>query len=95
LGWLQRILGIGTNTLRDLIARGPGAANLVYERMQALDISKRDAKGVMLDLQRTCACCNEKDVCEWDLAERPDDPESKSYCPNAVTLDDETGAGGR
>jgi hypothetical protein len=59
--------------------------------MQALGISKADvdkaAEGVMRDLQRTCACCNEKGVCDWDLTERPDDPVWKSYCPNAVTLD--------
>jgi hypothetical protein len=70
---------------------GPEAANLLYERMQALGISKADvdkaAQGVMRDLQRTCACCNEKGVCEKDLAERPDDPVWKSYCPNAVTLE--------
>jgi len=41
----------------------------------------------MRDLQRTCACCNEKGVCEKDLEERPDDPAWKSYCPNAVTLE--------
>jgi hypothetical protein len=87
VGLVAADLGISTNTLGDIIARGPDAANLVHEGMQGLDISKRDAKGVMRDLQRTCACCNEKNVCEWDLAERPDDPEWKSYCPNAVTLD--------
>jgi len=39
------------------------------------------------DMQRTCACCNEKGVCEKDLADRPDDPVWKNYCPNAVTLE--------
>ena len=84
-------LRISTDTLRNLVARGPDAANLLYERMQALGISKVDvdkaAEGVLRDLQRTCACCNEKGVCEKDLAERPEDPVWKSYCPNAVTLE--------
>ena len=84
-------MGISTDTLRDLVARGPGAANLLYERMQALGISRADvdkaAQGVIRDLQRTCACCNEKGVCEKDLADRPDDPVWKNYCPNAVTLE--------
>jgi hypothetical protein len=84
-------LGIGTNTLKDLIVRGPEAAHLLYERMRTLGISKADvddaAQEVMRDLQRTCACCNEKGLCEWDLVLHPDDPVWKGYCPNAVTLD--------
>jgi hypothetical protein len=91
IGRVAEDLGIGTDTLRDLVARGPEAANLLYERMQALGISKADvdkaAQGVMRDLQRTCACCNEKGVCEKDLADCPDDPVWKNYCPNAVTLE--------
>jgi hypothetical protein len=91
LGRVAEDLGISTDTLRDLVARGPGAANLLYERMQALGISKADvdkaAQGVIRDLQRTCACCNEKGVFEKDLADRPDDPVWKNYCPNAVTLE--------
>lgn len=91
IGRVAEDLRISTDTLRDLVARGPEAADLLYERMQALGISKAEvdkaAWGVMRDLQRTCACCNEKGVCEKDLAERPDDPVWKSYCPNAVTLE--------
>jgi hypothetical protein len=91
LGRVAADLGMSTNALKDLAARGPDAANLLYERMRALGISKADvdhaAQGVLRDLQRTCACCNEKGVCEKDLEERPDNPVWKSYCPNAVTLD--------
>ena len=91
IGRVAEDLCISTDTLRDLVARGPEAASLLYERMQALGISKADvdkaAQGVMRDLQRTCACCKEKGVCEKDLADHPDDPVWKSYCPNAVTLE--------
>jgi hypothetical protein len=84
-------LGMSTNTLEDLAKRGPDAAHNLYERMRALGLSKADveaaAHGVLRDLQRTCACCNEKRVCERDLAERPADPVWRSYCPNAVTLE--------
>jgi hypothetical protein len=84
-------LSISTSALRDLVARGPDAAHLLYDRMRALGISEADvqraADGVMRDLQRTCAVCREKEVCEWDLRERPDDPGWKTYCPNAVTLE--------
>jgi hypothetical protein len=91
MGRVAADLHISTDTLRDLVTRGPEAVNLLYERMQALGISKADvdgaAQGVMRDLQRTCACCNEKGVCEKDLTDRPDDPVWKNYCPNAVTLE--------
>jgi hypothetical protein len=88
---IARDLGMSSDTLKRLVERGPDAANLLYERMRALGMSKADvdhtAGGIMRDLQRTCACCNEKGICERDLAERPDDPAWKDYCPNAVTLD--------
>jgi hypothetical protein len=93
-GELDRVaadLGMSARALKGLVARGPDAANLLYERMHALGISKADvdhaAQGVMRDLQKTCACCNEKGVCEKDLAKHPDDPVWKTYCPNAVTLE--------
>jgi hypothetical protein len=91
---LQRVaaeLGMSTNTLEDLVQRGPDAAHNLCERMQALGLSKADvdaaAHGVLRDLQRTCACCNEKSICERDLAERPEHPVWRSYCRNAVTLE--------
>ncbi|MFZ1102759.1 MAG: hypothetical protein WAN86_07970 [Hyphomicrobiaceae bacterium] len=91
IGRVAADFGLSTSTLRDLVARGPDAAHLLYERMRALGISEADvhraADGVMRDLQRTCAVCREKGVCEWDLRERPDDPVWKSYCHNAVTLE--------
>ena len=42
IGRVAEDLRISTDTLRDLVARGPEAANLLYERMQALGISKAD-----------------------------------------------------
>jgi hypothetical protein len=54
IGRVAADLRISTNTLRDLVSRGPDAANLLYERMHALGISKADvdrtADGVMRDM---------------------------------------------
>jgi hypothetical protein len=84
-------LGMSAGALEDLVARGPDAANHLYERMHALGLSTAEvehaAMVVLRDLQRTCACCNEKGRCEKDLLDRPDDPVWKDYCPNAATLD--------
>jgi len=91
IGRVAEDLRLSRDALKDLVARGPDAANLLYERMRTLGISREDvaraAHGIMRDLERTCACCNEKGVCEKDLAKHPDDPVWKSYCPNAVTLE--------
>ncbi len=83
-------LGMTGRELKELAARGPDAAHLLHERMRVLDLTKADvervAPGLMRDLERTCACCSEKGVCEKDLATRPDDPDWTGYCPNAVAL---------
>jgi hypothetical protein len=92
LGRVAWDLGLSGDALKDLVARGPDAAHLLYARMQALGMSEADvelaAHGVLRELQKTCALCNDKTVCEKDLAKHPDDPVWKSYCPNAVTLED-------
>ncbi len=91
--------GMTGQDLEDLVARGPHAADLLYERMSALGIGRTDveriARGLMRDLEKTCACCNEKGVCEKDLAKRPDDPAWKAYCPNAISLESVRNAKGR
>jgi hypothetical protein len=83
--------GMTGHDLEGLVARGPQAADLLYERMRALGVARADvertAHGLMRDLERTCACCTEKGVCEGDLAIRPGDPAWKAYCPNAVPLE--------
>jgi hypothetical protein len=84
--------GMTAKDLEVLVRRGPDAANLVYDRMHALGIARADveraAHGLMRDLEKTCALCNDKGVCEKDLARQPDDPRWKSYCPNALPLDE-------
>jgi hypothetical protein len=83
--------GMSANDLETLVERGPDAAHLLYKRLHVLGIAKEDVEraafGVMRDLEKTCALCNEKGVCEKDLTTRPGDPGWRSYCPNAITLD--------
>ena len=91
---LERIAGEVGMTARDLehlVARGPHAADLLLERMHTLGITRADvervSQGLMRDLERTCACCNDKGTCSRDLASRPDDDAWRHYCPNAVSLE--------
>jgi hypothetical protein len=84
-------LGMTARDLEDLTARGPNAAALLHRRLTALGLARADvertALGLMRDLERTCSCCDQKGVCEHDLAKRPDDPAWKAYCPNAVSIE--------
>jgi hypothetical protein len=87
---VAREMGMSARDLENLVARGAEAASQLYERMQALGLSRTEselsAMDVLRDLQRTCACCNEKGRCERDLLERPDNRIWNDYCPNTVTL---------
>ncbi len=99
---LQRMageFGMSVHDLEHLVARGPHAADQLHERMHALGIARADvehvARGLMRDLERSCACCNDKDACKHDLAQRPDDPAWQDYCPNATSLESVRRAKGR
>jgi len=91
--------GMTGRELRDLAAKGPHAADLLYERMGALGLSRPDveriADGLMRDLEKTCSCCGDKAQCKQDLAARPADPAWKDYCPNAISLESIRRAKGR
>lgn len=93
-GELDRVaheLGMSGDELKSLAAKGPHASDLLYERMQALGVSRADVDrlgwGLIRDLEKSCSCCSDKGQCKADLAAHPDDPVWKGYCPNAVTLD--------
>jgi hypothetical protein len=91
--------GMASCELEKLAAKGPRAADLLHERMAALDLSRADvqriAHGLMRDLERTCACCSDKAECREHLATQPDDPAWKDYCPNAISLEAITKSKGR
>lgn len=77
--------------LENLAAKGPHGADLVYDRMRALGLTRADvervASGMMRDLERTCAQCHDKGRCIRDLDTHPDDPVWRQYCLNAETFD--------
>lgn len=83
-------LGISTTELRELASHGSGSANLLSQRMAALDLDQnevaRTEPATMQDLQRVCTMCNCHHRCVRELARDPLDPVWKGYCPNAQTL---------
>lgn len=93
-GELERIaheFHMSGSELQELAARGPRAADLLYERMASLGLGRLDAErvagGLMRDLEKNCAGCCDKPDCRKDLTERPDDPAWQAYCPNAASLE--------
>jgi len=82
--------GVTTGELRELVRHNPHSADLLVERMTALDLNQNEVSQVephvFRDLQRVCTMCACHGRCQRDLARDPNDPVWKSYCPNAGTL---------
>ena len=88
---IARDLGLTPAELRNIASKGPGAADQLETRLEALHLNsaalRRDDPLVMRDLERVCTQCGSKYRCERDLARFPDDAVWRKYCPNATTLD--------
>jgi hypothetical protein len=89
---LAHDLGLDASDLTRLAAGESDASRLLYARLQSLGLSMAEieAKGVGLarDLERTCAFCPDKALCEHDLAERPEATDWRRICPNIWTFDE-------
>jgi uncharacterized protein DUF6455 len=76
--------------LRAVAKRGHEAANLLLERMAALDLDPAEVAQVgpetFRDLQRVCSLCESKRRCARDLSRDAAAPQWQDYCPNAQTL---------
>jgi hypothetical protein len=83
-------IGISGSELRKLAGLGPDSADLLLQRMAALDLDQnevaRSERATFQDLQRVCTMCDCHRRCARDLARDPGAPAWKDYCPNAQTL---------
>ena len=81
-------LGLSAGELRDLVARGPNAADLLSKRLRALGIDPADPAllEIKKDLQRCCSFCDSKRQCARDLQDDPQSPAWTAYCPNEAAL---------
>ena len=83
-------IGISGSELRKLAGFGPASADLLFQRMAALDLDQNEVaktdRATFQDLQRVCTMCDCHRRCARDLARDPLDPVWKDYCPNASTL---------
>ena len=87
---IARDVRMTPDELRAVAKRGPGAADLLLERMAALDLDPAEVAQVgpetFRDLQRVCSLCESKRCCVRDLAHDATAPQWQDYCPNAQTL---------
>jgi len=87
---LARDVGVTSQQLISMEARGSGAADQLPERLRALHLDEKQLPvtdwATLRDMQRVCSVCGAKWQCEKDLRDRPDDPKWQEYCPNAETL---------
>jgi hypothetical protein len=87
---MARDAGVSVNELRQLASHGPQSADLLLERMTALDLDPKEVvkiePQVFRDMQRVCTMCKKHKRCIADLGRDPQNPAWKDYCPNVQTL---------
>jgi transcriptional regulator with XRE-family HTH domain len=84
-------LGVSTGELRELMNKGPHAADLLQKLLVALKVDPKELARteplVMRDLQRLCTTCGAKKRCTQELAKGTAAAHFHEFCPNAYTLD--------
>ena len=87
---IARDIGVSSDELRQFAKCDSHAADLLQERMTALDLAPDEVARVspetMRDMQRLCTLCKKHRRCSRDLARNASDPVWKDYCPNLETL---------
>ena len=83
-------IGTSAAELRQLAKRGPDSANLLLQRMAALDLDPNEVAArepaMFRDLQRVCTMCESRGRCARELACNPDSPLWEEHCLNVETL---------
>jgi hypothetical protein len=83
-------VGSSTAELRQLASKGPESADLLQDRMAALDLDRgevaRREPATFQDLQRVCTMCSCHRRCARDLERDPLNAAWEDYCPNVTTL---------
>ncbi len=87
---IARDIGVSCDELRQFAKSNSHAADLLQERMAALDLDPNEVARMspetMRDMQRLCALCKKHRQCARDLARNASDPAWKDYCPNLDAL---------
>jgi len=85
-------LRISTDTLEDLVRKGPHAADELPKLLQALGIDETDLASshplMLRDMERVCAVCQRKGECDRDIIAGTSAEHYKTYCLNAPTIEE-------
>jgi uncharacterized protein YjiS (DUF1127 family) len=88
---IAKDIGVSSSQLQNVVAKGPGAADLLRKMLVALhvdpDVVAQSDLAVMRDLQRLCAACGHKGRCRHELAAGTAAEHFHEFCPNSYTLD--------
>ena len=80
-------LGLSSSELHKIAAGDEEAASLLYRRLQSLRLDPKVIDpALMRDLQRCCANCKNKALCEHELEDEPKVAKWPSYCSNEQTI---------
>jgi hypothetical protein len=78
--------------LQELVRHGPHAADELPKLLKALGVSEDDLARVepmvLHDMERVCALCGQKRVCDRDLASGTSAEHYREYCLNAPTIEE-------
>ena len=92
-GEVERIakdIGLPAAEVRRLARLGPGSADLLLRRMEALKLDPKKVTQaepqLFRDLERVCSLCESRRQCSRDLARELNNQEWEDYCPNIATL---------
>lgn len=87
---MAKDLRMTASELRVMASKGPRAADLLAQRMAALDLDLKEVArlepAALHDLQRVCTMCKAHRRCAWDFAHHAPPPTWERYCPNTSTL---------
>ena len=90
IAWMAQDIGLAIDEFLRVVRQPSGVPGLLERRLAALELHPEDIRKLspllLADLQRTCACCSEKNRCADDMAEDPNLAGWESYCPNSGTL---------
>jgi hypothetical protein len=88
---VARDVALNMLELRTIAGKWPDAANLLAQRLAALQIDNleiaRAEPAALRDLERVCTLCDEKRDCRRDLGREPSNTDWRAYCRNIETLD--------
>ena len=89
---LARDIGVSVEELNFAVRKGPHAADELARLLRALGVNPqklpRQDPVAMRNLERVCIACSSKGECRHQLAAGTAAANYKSFCPNALTLDE-------